>query len=78
MPIDFTQVPSACFVLEEAKLRRNLEIMQYVQQQSGAKIILALKGFAMFSVFPLVRQYLHGTTASSLNEARLGYEEFGE
>ena len=78
MPIDFTQVPSACFVLEEAKLRRNLEIMQYVQQQSGAKIILALKGFAMFSVFPLVRQYLHGTTASSLNEARLGYEEFGD
>ncbi|MEM9830624.1 MAG: carboxynorspermidine decarboxylase [Bacteroidota bacterium] len=78
MPIDFAQVPSACFVLEEAKLRRNLEIMQYVQQQSGAKIILALKGFAMFSVFPLIRQYLHGTTASSLNEARLGYEEFGD
>lgn len=52
--------------------------MRYVQQESGAKIILALKGFAMFSTFPLVRQYLHGTTASSLHEARLGYEEFGD
>lgn len=78
MSIDFNQVPSACFVLEEAKLRRNLEIMQYVQQESGAKIILALKGFAMFRTFPLIREYLHGTTASSLHEARLGYEEFGD
>ncbi|WKN44636.1 carboxynorspermidine decarboxylase [Tunicatimonas pelagia] len=78
MSIDFTQVPSACFVLEETKLRHNLAIMQRVQQASGVKIILALKGFSMFSVFPLVRQYLHGTTASSLNEARLGFEEFGD
>nr|WKN35311.1 carboxynorspermidine decarboxylase [Tunicatimonas sp. TK19036] len=78
MSIDFSQVPSACFVLEEAKLKRNLEIMKYVQQESGAKIILALKGFAMFRVFPLIREYLHGTTASSLHEARLGFEEFGD
>lgn len=78
MPINFDQVPSACFVLEEAKLRRNLELMQQVQEASGANIILALKGFAMFSTFPLIKQYLHGTTASSLYEARLGYEEFGD
>jgi len=78
MSIDFNQVPSACFVLDEAKLRRNLKIMQYVQQESGAKIILALKGFAMFRAFPLIRQYLYGTTASSLHEARLGFEEFGD
>lgn len=78
MPIDFNQVPSACFVLEEAKLRRNLEIMQRVQEASGANIILALKGFAMFSTFDLIKQYLHGTTASSLYEARLGKEEFGD
>ncbi len=78
MPINFDQVPSACFVLEEAKLRRNLEIMKHVQEASGANIILALKGFAMFSTFGLIRQYLHGTTASSLYEARLGYEEFGD
>lgn len=78
MPINFNKVPSACFVLEEAKLRRNLELMKQVQKSSGANIILALKGFAMFSTFPLIKQYLHGTTASSLYEARLGYEEFGE
>ena len=78
MPINFHRVPTACFVLEETKLRRNLEILQYVQEQSGARIILALKGFAMFSTFGLIKQYLHGTTASSLYEARLGYEEFGD
>lgn len=78
MPISFDKVPSACFVLKEAKLRRNLELMKQVQKSSGANIILALKGFAMFSTFPLIKQYLHGTTASSLYEARLGYEEFGE
>lgn len=78
MPINFDQVPSACFVLEEASLRRNLEIMKRVQEASGANIILALKGFAMFSTFSMIRQYLHGTTASSLYEARLGYEEFGD
>lgn len=78
MPIDFNQVPSACFVLEESKLRRNLALMRQVQEASGASIILALKGFAMFSTFPLIRQYLHGTTASSLYEARLGFEEFGD
>ncbi len=78
MPINFNQVPSACFVLEEEKLRRNLEVMQRVQQEAGINIILALKGFAMFSTFPLIRQYLHGTTASSLYEARLGFEEFGD
>ncbi|MFP4095386.1 MAG: carboxynorspermidine decarboxylase [Cyclobacteriaceae bacterium] len=78
MPINFNEVPSACFVLEESKLRRNLEIMKQVQDASGVNIILALKGFAMFSTFPLIKQYLHGTTASSLNEARLGFEEFGD
>ncbi|MEM9673100.1 MAG: carboxynorspermidine decarboxylase [Bacteroidota bacterium] len=78
MSIDFNQVPSACFVLDEAKLKRNLQIMHYVQQESEAKIILALKGFAMFRTFPLIREYLHGTTASSLHEARLGFEEFGD
>lgn len=51
--------------------------MQYVQERAGINIILALKGFSMFSVFPLVAQYLKGTTSSSLHEAMLGYEEFG-
>lgn len=70
-------IPSPCFVLDEALLKRNLELMQYVQQQSGAHIILALKGFSMWSAFPLVRQYLVGCTASSVWEAKLARQEFG-
>jgi len=66
-----------CYVVDEGLLKRNLEILDGVQKDAGCTIILALKGFAMFSVFPLVRKYLAGTTASSLNEARLGKEEFG-
>ena len=66
---------SPCFVLEETLLRKNLELMQYVQQQAGVDIILAFKGFSMWSAFPMVRKYLKGATASSLNEARLCYEE---
>lgn len=69
--------PSPCFVLEEAKLRRNLELIARVQRESGAQIILAFKGFAMWSAFPIVREYVHGATASSLSEARLCYEEMG-
>lgn len=69
--------PSPAYVLEEAKLCANLEIMKRVQDESGCTIILALKGFAMWSAFPLVRQYLPGCTASSLYELRLSHEEFG-
>lgn len=76
-PYVSSAIPSPCYVLNEAMLRRNLELMQYVQQQSGAHIILALKGFSMWSAFPLVRQYLVGCTASSVWEAKLAYEEFG-
>ncbi|NET55103.1 MAG: carboxynorspermidine decarboxylase [Symploca sp. SIO2E6] len=75
--IDYSQIPSPCYVLEEEKLMRNLELIDSVQQRAGITIILALKGFAMFSVFPLVKKYLLGTTASSLFEARLAREEFG-
>ncbi len=70
-------IPSPCFVLDEARLRHNLKTLKTVQDQSGARIILALKGFALPAAFPIIRQYLPGTTASSLNEARLGYECFG-
>jgi carboxynorspermidine decarboxylase len=75
--IDYQQVPSPSFVLEEARLRRNLELISSVQERAGVSIILALKGFAMWRVFPLVGQYLSGATASSLHEARLIYEEMG-
>ncbi len=74
---DFKNIPSPCYVLEEKLLRRNLEMLQYVQQQSGANIILALKGFSMYHTFGMVNQYLAGATASSLNEARLIVEEMG-
>ncbi|MBF0216638.1 MAG: carboxynorspermidine decarboxylase [Candidatus Omnitrophica bacterium] len=67
-----------CYVVDKALLKRNLEILGGVEKKTGAKILLALKGFAMFSLFPVIREYLSGTAASSLYEARLGFEEFGE
>lgn len=69
-----TDIPSPCYVLEEEKLVRNLELMQRVQDESGARIILALKGFSMWSSFDIVKQYLHGATASSVWEAKLASE----
>lgn len=75
--IDYSQVPSPCYVLEEARLRANLELLARVQREAGVKIICALKGFSMWSTFPLVRQYLPGATASSLNEALLARQEMG-
>ncbi|MBU1055885.1 MAG: carboxynorspermidine decarboxylase [Proteobacteria bacterium] len=71
-------ISTPCYILEEEALLRNLEILDLVQKQTGCKIIMALKGFAMFAVFPLIKQYLYGVTASSVDEARLGYEEFGK
>jgi len=69
--------PSPAYVLEEAKLRANLELVKRVQAEAGCTIILALKGFAMWSAFPMIRQYLSGCTASSLYELKLSHEEFG-
>ncbi len=65
------------YVLDEAKLIANLEILKDVQQRTGCKILLAQKAFSMFSVYPTIAKYLCGTTASGLYEARLGKEEFG-
>lgn len=70
-------IPTPAFVLDEARLRANLQLIDRVQRAAGVQIILAFKGFAMWSAFPLVRQYLPGATASSLHEARLCYEEMG-
>lgn len=75
--IDTTLFPTPSFVVDRVLLRRNLEVLDSVQKRSGAKILLALKGYAMFSSFPLVREYLHGICASSPHEARLGREDFG-
>jgi carboxynorspermidine decarboxylase len=73
--LDYTKIPSPAFVLDEKLLRKNLELINRVQKEADIEIILAFKGFAMWSAFPLVRQYLKGAAASSLNEARLCYEE---
>ncbi len=70
-------IPSPAFVLDEKLLHKNLELIADVQKKAGVEIILALKGFAMWRVFPLIKKYLSGATASSLNEARLIYEEMG-
>ena len=69
--------PSPCYVCDLGLLRKNLEVIAGVRQRTGCKILLALKGFAMFSTFPLISSYLQGTCASSPHEARLGKEEFG-
>jgi carboxynorspermidine decarboxylase len=69
-------VPTPCYVVDETLVLKNLEILKSVQKKSGANIILALKGFAMHSLFPLISQYLKGVTASSVNEALLGQEYF--
>lgn len=73
--LDYSKIPSPAFVLEEKLLRKNLELISGVQKDAGIEIILAFKGFAMWSTFPLVRQYIRGATASSLNEAKLCFEE---
>ncbi|NVK57654.1 MAG: carboxynorspermidine decarboxylase [Alteromonadaceae bacterium] len=69
-----TDIPSPCYVLEEAKLASNLKLMKHVQNESGARIILALKGFSMWSCFDTISEYLHGATASSVWEAKLASE----
>ena len=65
------------YILEEKLLRRNLSLIQRVARESGAEIILAFKAFALWKTFPLFREYIHHTTASSPYEARLAFEEFG-
>ena len=77
MKVDWSEVPSPCYVLEEEKLLRNLSLMKKVQEEAGVSIICALKGFSFYAVFPTVIQYLSGATASSLHEARLVFEKMG-
>ncbi len=76
--IDFSALPTPCYVVDERLLKKNLEILQSVIDRTGCRILLAQKGFSMFSLYPIIGQYLSGTTASSLFEARLGYEEMGK
>jgi carboxynorspermidine decarboxylase len=77
MAIDFSKIPSSCYVLDEQLLRNNLDLIQKVSEGSGVEIILAFKGFAMWSVFPIVKEYIHGAAASGLHEARLAFDKLG-
>ena len=74
--MNFEAFKTPCYICEEELLEKNLQLLDDVQQQSGAKIILALKGFAMWSTFPLVSKFLKGCTASGLHEAKLAHDEF--
>ena len=71
------ELPTPCYVIQEEQLRQNLEILKSVMDRTGCKILLAQKAFSMYEVYPLIAQYLSGTTASGLYEARLGAEEMG-
>lgn len=74
---DYSRFPSPCYVLEEKLLRRNLSLIKSVADEAGVEIILAFKAFALWKTFPIFREYISHTTASSLSEARLAFEEFG-
>jgi carboxynorspermidine decarboxylase len=74
---DLNRVPSPCFVVDEVAIERNLAVLKRVGDRSGATVLSALKAFSMFSLAPLVRQYLAGTCGSGLYEARLGRQEYG-
>lgn len=72
-----TKIPSPCYVIEEQLLRRNLDLIRNVAESASVEIILAFKAFALWKTFPIFREYITHSTASSLYEARLAYEEFG-
>ncbi|MFA7000379.1 MAG: carboxynorspermidine decarboxylase [Candidatus Paceibacterota bacterium] len=76
--MDFSEVETPSYVVSLEKLENNLKILKRVEEKTGAHILMALKGFSMFSTFPLIKKYLRGSEASSVNEARLGCKEFGK
>ncbi len=78
MKYDIEKLPSPCYLIDTGLLENNLKTLDYVQKQTGAKTLLALKAFACWSVFGIVKKYLHGTAASSLFEAKLAKEYFGK
>lgn len=75
--IEIDKVPSPCFVMDEELLRKNLALIKLVKDRAGVNIILAFKAFAMWKSFPIIREYIPYSTASSVYEAQLAYEEMG-
>lgn len=77
MAIDIQQIPSPCYVLDEHLFRKNLSLIKSVKERAGVNIILAFKAFSLWRAFPIVREYIPYSTASSIHEARLAFEEMG-
>ena len=75
--IDFNKIPSPCYVMEESLLRNNLKLIKSVKDRANVNIILAFKAFALWKSFPIIREYIGYSTASSINEARLAFEDMG-
>ena len=75
--IDYSKFPNPCYIMEEDLLRRNLTLIKHVADSADVEIILAFKAFALWKSFPIFKEFIRHTTASSLYEARLAYEEFG-
>ena len=74
---NFSGFHTPIYVLEESRLRKNLELIKSVADRADVEIILAFKAYALWKTFPIFREYISSTTASSLSEARLAFEEFG-
>ena len=74
---NFNEVHVPIYLLEEERLRNNLSLIRSVAERADVEIILAFKAYALWKTFPIFREYIHSTTASSLSEARLAFEEFG-
>lgn len=74
----FSELPTPCFIVDEALIEKNLKILNGVSRRTGCKIVLAQKAFSMYKMYPLIGEYLDGATASGLFEARLGFEEMGK
>ena len=76
--MNYSEIPSPCYVIDERLFRDNLTLIKNVSEKSGAEIILAFKAFSMWGVFDIFKEYMSGAAASSVNEARLCFEELGE
>ena len=77
MPIDFTQIQTPCYVIDELLLRKNLELIKKVKEAAAVDILVSFKAFSNWGIFPIFKEYGFGASASSLNEARLAFEELG-
>ena len=73
----WNELPTPCYVVDQKKLKENLIILHNLEQDTGCHVLLAQKAFSTYALYPLIGQYISGTTASGLYEARLGAEEMG-